>query len=130
MKVRIKRKGNKIWIRSSICIVLGIGVIGGVCYKRVRQKSADEMKEIATTLFNEHINEMMNQMKKDQVKWRIEINQLQIISGNLEEFIVKINYDIDLMTEIACEYRTEQWMMRIKRRLDESYEVIEAGEEL
>ena len=47
MKIRIKRKGNKIWVHSSICIVLGVGVIGGICYKRRRQKSVDLMKEVA-----------------------------------------------------------------------------------
>lgn len=130
MKLRIKRKGNKIWIRSSICIVLGVGVVGGICYKRMRQKSIGLMKEVALSLFNDAIDEKMDPIKKNQLEWQIEINKIQVISGNIEEFVVKINYDLNLMDEIECEYRTEQWMMRIKRGLDEGYEVVEQGEEI
>lgn len=130
MKLRIKRKGNKIWIRSSICIVLGVGVVGGICYKRMRQKSIGLMKEVALSLFNDAIDEKMDPIKKNQLEWHIEINKIQVISGNIEEFVVKINYDLNLMDEIECEYRTEQWMMRIKRGLDEGYEVVEQGEEI
>ena len=87
MKIRIKRKGNKIWVHSSICIVLGVGVIGGICYKRRRQKSVDLMKEVALSLFNNTINERMSPIKNGQLEWQIEIKKIQVISGNIEEFM-------------------------------------------
>lgn len=130
MKIRIKRKGNKIWVHSSICIVLGVGVVGGICYKRMRQKSIDLMKEVALSLFNDAIDEKMSPMKKNQLEWQIEINKIQVISGNIEEFVVKIDYDLNLIDDLECEYQTEQWMMRIKRGQDKRYKVIEQGEEL
>lgn len=130
MKIRIKRKGNKIWVHSSICIVLGVGVIGGICYKWMRQKSVDLMKEVALSLFNDAIHEKMSPMKNNQLEWQIEINKIQVISGNIEEFVVKIDYDLNLIDDLECEYQTEQWMMRIKRGQDKRYEVIEQGEEL
>ena len=130
MKIRIKRKGNKIWVHSSICIVLGVGVIGGICYKRRRQKSVDLMKEVALSLFNNTINERMSPIKNGQLEWQIEIKKIQVISGNIEEFIVKIDYDLNLIDDLECEYQTEHWMMRIKRAEDKRYEVVEQGEEL
>ena len=88
------------------------------------------MKEVALSLFNNTINERMSPIKNGQLEWQIEIKKIQVISGNIEEFIVKIDYDLNLIDDLECEYQTEHWMMRIKRGKNKGYEVVEQGEEL
>ena len=55
------------------------------------------MKEVALSLFNNTINERMSPIKNGQLEWHIEIKKIQVISGNIEEFIVKIDYDLNLI---------------------------------
>ncbi len=126
MKIRIRRKDNKILITSSICIVLGVGVI----YKLMRKKTTEVMEEIAKQMFMLHLDEQISQMSKDEVKCEFEITHLQIISGNLQKFVVKINYDFNLIDEVEREYCTEQWMMKIIQLSNGDYEVTEEGEEI
>lgn len=130
MKIRIKYKENKIWIKSSLCIVLGVGVIGGIYYNLRHKKPNELMKEIAKPFFYEHINEIMSQFKKDEVNWSVGINQLKIISGDVNEFIVKIKYDLNIIDEVECEYFSQQWMMKIKCESNGEYKLVEQGEDI
>ena len=58
MKRKKKVEYNEIWVKSSVCVLLGIGVIGGVWLKRREEKAEQDLKEIGQALLNEHINEL------------------------------------------------------------------------
>lgn len=130
MKIRVKYKENKIWIKSSLCMVFGLGVIGGIYYNLRYKKPNELMKEVAKSFFDEHIHEMMSQLKKDEVNWSVEIHQLKIIAGDVKEFIVKIKYDLNLIDEVECDYVSRQWMMKIKYEPNGEYQLVEQGEDI
>ena len=46
MKRKKKVEYNEIWVKSSVCVLLGIGVIGGVLLKRREEKAEQDLKEI------------------------------------------------------------------------------------
>ena len=130
MKRKKKVEYNEIWVKSSVCVLLGIGVIGGVWLKRREEKAEQDLKEIGQALLNEHINELKQKFGYEEIDCQCTLNQIEVVSKKRDEILLRLNYDLVIANEIERDYSTQTWMMRVKHVNAKGYEVIEQGEQL
>lgn len=130
MKVKKVVENKKIWVKSSVCVLLGLGVMGGFWLKRREEKAEQALKEIGQELLNDRINELKQKFGCEEFDCQFTLNQIDVISKNRDEFVLQLNYDLVIADELEREYSTQTWMMRVKRINAKGYEVIEQGEQL
>lgn len=131
--VKGRGKNDKgLWIKSGACVLVGVSVIGsvGVWLKTQYLERKETIEEVAKQLFDDHLNRVMDQTKKENIDWRYQITQLEVPPKITKEYTIKIYYDLILDDEYGREYTSEQWMMRIQKVNGKRYEVIEQGEQL
>ena len=128
MKKRRSFKDNLIWVKSGVCILLGVSVAGGIWFKVRKNKKDDNLEEFAKEFFNDYLKERMEQVEKEEIKWDYQINHIGIAEKDNDEILVVVNYDLILDDEYEREYITEQWMMKIKQGKGHTYEVIDQEE--
>lgn len=130
MKYKKMVENKKIWVKSSFCVLLGLGVLGGLWLKRKEEKAEEELKEIGQDLLSHHLEELKQQFGYEEFECQIVLNEIEVVARKKNEFVLTLNYDLMIADELEREYLTQTWMMRVKQINSKGYEVIEQGEQL
>lgn len=123
-------KGKKIWLKSGVCVLLSIGIMGGLWVRRREEKAEEDLQEIGQDLLKHRIEELKQQLGYEEFEWQCQLNQIEVVSKNKDEYLLKMNFDLMIADELECEYTTQNWMMRVKQINAKGYEIVEQGEEL
>lgn len=123
-------ENKNLWLKSGACVLFGISIAGSVLLKKREEKIEEDLKEIAKEQLNNRLNDLKKQLGYQELDYQLSLNDFKIVDKEHNQWLVKLNYDVVIISELAKMYSTKTWMMRVRQVNLKLYEVTEQGEQL
>ena len=120
-------KKRNLTIAISVLLIAAIIITVFFAFFYTKEKSSADLAAITNPLFEKHMNELLNEPGKENLKSSYNITATKIIAGASKEFVADIYYDLSATDASGTETVQCKWTMRIKKSTADKYIVVDQG---